>query len=76
MLTLLLVTGAHLKGLAMEAGTDANCAKERKRHKDASLAEAQFEPIAVETLEKMYGGSTGVNRLLLVKATNETRETN
>ena len=62
MLTLLLVTGAHLKGLAMEAGTDANCAKECKRHKDAALAEAQFEPIAVETLEKMYGGWSQSNK--------------
>ena len=52
--------GVHLNSSAMEAGTAANNAEERKRRKYAALAEAhQFEPIAVETMG-VYGGSTGV----------------
>ena len=42
--------GVQLNRSAMEAGTTANIAEERKRHKYAALAEAyQFKPIAVET---------------------------
>ena len=52
--------GVHLNRSAMEAGTAANSAEERKRRKYAALAEAhQFEPIAVETMG-VYGESTGV----------------
>ena len=51
--------GAHLNMSAMEAGTAANSAEERKRLKYAALAEAhRFEPIAVETMG-VYGESTG-----------------
>ena len=40
----------HLNRSAMEAGTTANIAEERKRRKYAALAEAyQFKPIAFET---------------------------
>ena len=53
-------TGAHLNRSAMEAGTAANCAEERKRRKYAALAEThQLEPIAVEIMG-VYDGSTGV----------------
>ena len=53
-------TGIHLNMSAMEAGTAANSAEERKCSEYAALAEAhQFEPIAIETMG-VYGGSTGV----------------
>ena len=64
----------------MEAGTAANSADERKRHKYAVLAEAhQFEPIAVETMG-VCGESTGaIFRAIgrrLVEVTGETKEAN
>ena len=70
--------GVHLNRSAMEAGTTANPAEERKRRKYAALVEAhQFEPIAVETMG-VYGESTGVIlRAIcrrLVEATGEARE--
>ena len=70
--------GVHLNRSAMEAGTAANNAEERKRRKYAALAEAhQFEPIAVETIG-VYGESTGailwpIGRRL-VEVTGEPRE--
>ena len=72
--------GVHLNRSAMEAGTAAISAEERKHRKYAALAEAhQFEPIAVETMG-VYGGSTkGILRaigLRLVEATGEPREAN
>ena len=80
MLILLLGYTVHLNRSAMEAGTAANSAEERKRRKYATLAEAhQFEPIAVETMG-VYGESTGVIlRAIgrcLVEATREPREVN
>ena len=65
----------------MEAGTAANYAEERKRHKSAALGEAhQFEPIAVDTMG-VYSGSTRVIlRAIyrraghLVEVTEERRE--
>ena len=72
--------GAHLNRSAMEAGTAANSAEERKRRKYPALAEAhQFEPIAVETMG-VYGESTGailsaIGRRL-VEVTGEPREFN
>ena len=70
--------GVHLNNSAMEAGTAANSAEERRKY--AALAEAhQFEPIAVETMG-VYGESTGVIiRAIgrrLVEATGEPREAN
>ena len=70
--------GVHLNRSAMEAGTAANSAEERKRRKYAALVEAhQFEPIAVETMG-VYGESTGVIlRVIcrrLVEATGKPRE--
>ena len=51
--------GVHLNWSAMEAGTAANSAEERKRRIYAALAEPhQFEPIAVETIG-VYVESTG-----------------
>ena len=42
----------------MEAGTAANCAEERKRHKYAALAEShKFSPIAIEIMG-VYDEST------------------
>ena len=73
-------SGVHLNRSAMEAGTAANNAEERKRRKYAALAEAhQFEPIAVETMG-VYGESTvvilrAIGRRL-VEATGEPREVN
>ena len=72
--------GVHLNRSAMEAGTAANSAEERKRRKYAALAEAhQFEPIAVERMG-VYGESTGaILRAIgrrLVEATGEPREVN
>ena len=72
--------GAHLNRSAMEAGTAANSAEERKRRKYATLAEAhQFEPIAVESMG-VYGKSTGaILRAIgrrLVEVTGEPREVN
>ena len=70
--------GVHLNRSAMEAGTAANSAEERKRLKYAALAEAhQFQPIAIETMG-VYGESTGVIlRAIgrrLVEATGKPRE--
>ena len=64
----------------MEAGIAANSAKERRRRKNAALAEAhQFEPIAIETMG-VYDWSTGVIlRAIgrcLVEATGEAWEAN
>ena len=70
--------GVNLNRSAMEVGTAANSAEERKCRKYAALAH-QFEPIAVETMG-VYGESTGV--ILgaigrrLVKATGEPSEVN
>ena len=72
--------GVHLNRSAMEAGTAANSAEERKRRKYAALAEAhQFEPIAVETMG-VHGECTGATlRAIgrrLVEVTEEPREVN
>ena len=49
-------SGVHLNRSAMEAGTAANIAAERKCFQYSALAEAhQFEPIAVKTMG-VYGG--------------------
>ena len=73
-------SGVHLNRSAMEAGTAANSAEERKRRKYAAVAEAhQFEPIVVETMG-LYGESTGVIQWVigrrLDEATGEPREVN
>ena len=72
--------GVHLNTSAMEAGTAANRAEDRKRRKYAALAEAhQFEPIALE-MTGVYGESTGVIlRAIgrrLVEGTGEPKEAN
>ena len=72
--------GVHLNRSAMEAGTAANRAEERKHHKYAALSEAhKFEPIAVKTMGA-YGESTGVIlRAIgrrLVEVRGELREAN
>ena len=72
--------GVHLNTSAMETGTAANYAEERKRRKYTALAEAhQFDPIAVEKMG-VHGGSTGVilraKGRRLVEATTVPREAN
>ena len=70
--------GVHLNRSAMEAGTAANSAEERRKY--AALAEAhQFEPIAVEAMG-VYGECIGaILRAIgrrLVEATEEPMEVN
>ena len=72
--------GVHLNRSAMDAGTAANSAEERKRRKYVALVEAhQFEPIAVETMG-VFAESTGVVLRAIgrcfVEATWEPREVN
>lgn len=68
----------HLNRSAVEAGSAATGAEERKRRKYEALGRVhQFEPIAVETMGA-YGGSTAVIlRAIgrrLIEATGEVRE--
>ena len=52
--------GVHLNRSAMETGTAANSAEERKRRNYTALSEShQFEPVAVETMGVFFG-LTGV----------------
>ena len=72
--------GVDLNRSAIEAGTAANGAKDRKRRKHAALAEGhQFEPIVVETM-RVNGESAAVilraTGRRLVEATGESREVN
>ena len=68
----------HLNRSAMEAGTAANSAKERKRRRYAALAEThQFESITVETMGVyVHWGHLEGDRGINVEAAGEPREVN